>query len=281
MIETIAQKAYKKCIFGVDKLFKIAELYKPSDDVYPLGIIEFDKIMDGGVRDGELIVVSGTTGSGKTLYTQILSTNFHKKGIPSLFFSYEMSPWYLKEKFALMGQDENLLVYAPVELISQKLDFIEKQIIEAKQKACKIVFIDHLHYLIPLQEIKNSSLFIGGIVRQLKQIAIKHEVIMFLIAHTKKIYAGEELDLSSIRDSSMISQEADYVFLVERKKKKKTINTENNISFQVEEQTEWSNRTKISLAKNRRTGIMRYLEFDYEHNTLTPITKKYGEQQSF
>lgn len=263
-------KAYEQCIKPIDKLFRIASLYKPSMEVYPLKIEEFDRAMDGGTRDGELITISGPTGQGKTLMAQTLCSNFSKQGIPSLFFSYEMSPWYLKEKFVKMNENENLLVYSPVEMISGELDFIRQQIrIGVQEKACKIVFIDHLHYLIDLKSSFNSSLLIGGIVRELKKMAIQEKVIIFLIAHTKKIYQDEKLDLSSVRDSSLISQESDYVFLVERKKKEEKKILDPN------SQTEWLNETRIALAKNRRTGKLFHLDFLYKIGKLIPITKDY------
>jgi len=253
-------------ISSVEKLSKVAQLYIPSNNVFPISIKEFDKAMDKGLREGELIIISGQTGHGKTLFSQIIAQNYHKIGVPSLFFSYEMNPYYLNQKFIRMGATPDLLVYSPLELLDNKLNFIEEQIIVAKKEACKIVIIDHLHYLIQLQEVKNSSLVIGGIVRKLKQLAIKHNIIMILIAHTKKIYQDERLDLSSIRDSSLISQEADYVFLVERLKKDKKLMEQN-------EPTEWTNQTRITLAKNRRTGENRILIFDYKNGTLIPVSQ--------
>lgn len=251
----------------IEKIAKVAQLYIPSNDVFPIGIREFDKAIDGGMREGELIVISGPTASGKTLYSQVLAQNYHKIGVPSLFFSYEMNPYYLYQKFINIGAKPDLLVYSPLELLDSKLDFIEQQIITAKEDACKIVFIDHLHYLIPLQEVKNSSLVIGAIVRGLKQLAIKHNIIIFLIAHTKKIYQDERLDLSSIRDSSLVSQEADYVFLIERLKKDRKL-------AEVNQATEWTNQTRITLAKNRRTGENRIMIFNYINKTLIPVSSQ-------
>ena len=253
----------------VDELFKVADKYIPNREVFSFGINEFDKATDGGVRGGELITVSGMTGSGKTTFCQWLSLNFDKIAVPSLWFSFEMNPYYLRDKFRKMGVNENLLAYSPIELISTELKFIEEEIKEgAEDFACKIIFIDHLHYLIPLQQSTNASLLIGGIIRELKKLAIKYDVIIFLIAHTKKIYQGEKLDLSSIRDSSLVSQESDYVFLVERLKKESGGALENK-------GTEWTNKTKITLAKNRRTGDLFYITCEFKNGKYIPITKLY------
>ena len=201
----IRQKAEMLAMFGtVIQLNRVSRLYVPSNEVYSIGWQVFDKALDGGLRDGELITISGQTGQGKTLTAQNLAYNFSKNNIPSLFFSYEMNPYYLMENFKKIIRDVSpydLLVYSPIELYERDLKFVEQEIKEGvKNKAIKVVFIDHLHYLIDLKSSLNSSLLIGGIVRELKQIAIRNNVIIFLIAHTKKIYQDEQLSLSSLRD---------------------------------------------------------------------------------
>jgi len=248
----------------VRPIFEVAKNYQPTTEVFPCSMSFFDKAMDGGFRGGELVVISGDTGQGKTTFSQVLTKNFHNKSIPSLWFSYECNPWYLKEKFVQMGCDKDLLAYSPIELAENTIDFLLTEIKEAKEKfACKVVFIDHLHYLIPLSANNNSSLLIGHIIRSLKRMCVEEDIIIFLIAHTKKIHSDEKLELSSIRDSSLIAQEADYVYLVERiKKSQKKINSGD---------TEWTNQTRVSLAKNRRTGKMMFVEFNYKDNNLIEI----------
>jgi replicative DNA helicase len=259
----------------IKKIFDVANDYKPSKEVFPCGFERFDKAMDGGFRGGELVTISGQTGQGKTLFAQCLACNFDKIKVPSLWFSYEMNPWYLKERFVKMGKGSEMLAYSPIKLIENTFEFLNQNIELAKSEfACKIIFIDHLHYLVPLSESHNNiSFLVGGIVRELKKMAVSHDVIIFLIAHTKKVYQAEKLDLSSIRDSSLVAQESDYVYLVERQKKEQgKLDTSD---------TEWTNQTKISLAKNRRTGIMNFITCEFKDNNLIPITNFYGEPESF
>jgi replicative DNA helicase len=254
---------------NIGKIFEVANKYKPSGEVFPTGFRQFDTAMDKGLREGELVVVSAPTSMGKTSFCQNLTVNFDKIGVPSMWFTYEMNPWYLKEKFLQMGATKEMLGYTPIKYFQRntfktEMDFIKYHTKEAiEDYACKVVFIDHLHYLIPLEESKNSSLMIGGVVRELKKMAIEMGVIVFLIAHSKKIYQGEELDLSSIRDSSLISQEADYVFLLERIKEKKDKEFETIKDI-------FTKKTRIILAKNRRTGNCFSLECMYDNNKFTP-----------
>lgn len=254
---------------SIELLERVAKDYIPDKAVFPLGFPIFDYAMDNGLRGGELITISAQTGEGKTTFCQQLTGNFIKQNIPCLWFTYEMNPYYLNEKFVKM-QIMDSPIYVPNTEISGQLDEIEYRIKGGFQDyACKIVFIDHLHYLVPLIEAKNTSLLIGGIVRELKKMAVRHSVIIFLIAHTKKIYQGEDVNLSSIRDSSLVAQESDYVFLLQRKKKENKKNQQSN-------DTEWLNETKISLAKNRRTGELRFITCLHENHKFVEITKEYA-----
>lgn len=241
----------------IKPLSVIAEKWKPSLEVFPTGYTDFDNAMDGGFRGGELIVVSGKTGEGKTTWCQNVSMQMAERNIPSLWFSFEMSPWYLKQKFELISSIEDKELYAPEEILAHNLEDLEKKVVASiDQHACKIIFIDHLHYLAPLKTFgENTSFAVGSIVRELKLMAVKHDVIVVLIAHTKKIYEDEELSLASIRDSSLISQEADYVYLIERERLDK------KMKLVASKGTEWTNNGKIQLAKNRRTGNLFYKKF--------------------
>ena len=260
---------------SLGKLFDIAEDSKPSSLFFPTGIKRFDEAMDGGLRDGELVIVSGPTGMGKTTFMQNLTMNYHNVEVPSIWFSHEMDPWYLKEKFVKIGSDETLLTYIPNDGIDSTIDYMERKIVEGNEDyLTKIVFIDHLHYLIPMSSAQNSSLMIGGVVRELKKLAIRTKSIIILAAHTKKIYADEEISLNSIRDSALIANEADFVFLVERLKNEKIRGNKPLTSKLNKEIPEWTNTSKVQLAKNRRTGILCYKLFEVSDNKFIDEDEK-------
>lgn len=263
----------------IQPLYRVAQNFTPSKEVYPMGFKFFDSAIAGGLRDGELITVSASTGEGKSTFMRNLSVNLsEKKSVPSLWFSYEEDPYYLYENFKkLTPNAQSLLVYSPIKLISGELKFIEQEIAEGvKEKAIKVVIIDHLHYLIDLLSTSNSSLAIGAKVRALKQIAMRNKVIIFLIAHTRKINVGDELNLSSIRDSGLVVCESDYVFLVERKRNRKT-EKEKAMSETISAGDEYLNQSRVTLAKNRRTGKICYTDFAVNNGLFTEIDKEHEE----
>ncbi len=126
----------------------------------------------------------------------------------------------------------------------------------------RVIFIDHLHYLLSLQSMNSSSLVIGGIVRQLKLMAQDLNVVIFLVCHIRKLQSRDnegnirKPSIEDLRDSSMIGQEADYVMLLWRKQDKKLSMPDNPV---------WTNEATLSLQKNRRTGKLCNLDLLMRH----------------
>ena len=65
---------------------------------------------------------------------------------------------------------------------------------------------------------KNPSLEIGTVIRGLKRLAIDHDVIIFLAAHTTKLKDDKVPTADDIRDSSFVGQESDCVMILWRVK---------------------------------------------------------------
>lgn len=209
-------------------------------------IISFKTGMDlldetiGGFEGGELTLISGLTGCGKTLLAQSLTRYFAYQDIKSVWFSYEVMPRQFLKAFG----DVLPLFYLPSVLHLNTLEWLEQRILEAKLKYdCRAVFIDHLHFLVDMRTKNNMSLEIGYTMRSLKKMALKHNMCFFLIAHTAKVSPERELDIDSIRDSSFCAQESDNVFMIWRR-------------LQTDSQPEW-NQAYLKVVKNRKFGTYR------------------------
>src|SRR3990167_8860876 len=98
----------------IKKIFEVAEEYRPLGKPIVTGSNEFDKAMDGGIRGGELITISGQSGHGKTSWALWLTKKIVDSGVPCLWFTYEMNPWYLKEKFELLGAKDDFNTFVPI-----------------------------------------------------------------------------------------------------------------------------------------------------------------------
>lgn len=256
----------------IEHISKVAENYRPVGKPIITGVEDFDKATDGGWRGGELVVLTGSQKAGKTAYTVWLAHEIAKSGVPILYFTYEMNPWYLKEKFEQLGEVQQVPIFLPLEHNDKTAEWIEERILEGKEKqATKIVFIDHLHYLIPLTDERrgNSSHTVGAVVRGLKQLAIKTDTIIVLVAHSRRLDKDERVSVNSIRDSALVANEADLVYTIERLKlKQKRVKT-----FEELMDGEMTNYSKVSLVANRRTGSQPFKLFTVERGRFVEMSR--------
>jgi replicative DNA helicase len=158
----------------------------------------------------------------------------------------------------------NMPIYYPIEYPRDRGELTLKWLRDAVAKAkeengISVVFIDHLHFLLPLRDMKNPSLVIGGIVREIKRIAVDNGVGVVLIVHLTKTDADKVATVEDIRDSSFITQESDYAMIIQRerlgaKKGKKDFKSADDVMALDGLMPIYSNRAFLSLETNRRTG---------------------------
>ncbi len=259
---------------GDDRVISFKDYQKEFKDYNKKGLAsglgKLDELVEGFHR-GDLITVTAPTGMGKTSFCQFLTSNFSKVGVKSLWFSYEVPVVKLLQKFG-----ENIPEgYTPKILTDRKMIWIETRIIEAIAKYnTSVVFIDHLHYLFDMSFAKNASLAIGDIMRDLKILAKKYNVVIFIIAHTTKIGENDIVSLNSLRDSSFVGQESDYVIALWRVQKKQ------NLSDKQEFGIVYEDSTVISVVKNRYTGSLGAFKTKYEVSTNNYSTNLVDYDQS-
>jgi len=224
---------------GEDKVVSSQELYrrllekKKRTVSLKSSMPTLDELL-GGFNGGELTVVSGITGNGKTLFCQTLTAEFAEQEKHSIWFTYEVPALQFLKQF---GEDIPHF-YMPAQLRSSSIEWIRQRIHEAKLKyGIDAVFIDHLHFLADVMLKKHPSLEIGQVMRTLKRWALEFNIAIFLVAHTMKIKPDKELDLGDTRDSSFIEQEADNVLYIWR-------------------QLKVDQGAILKIAKNRGNGVM-------------------------
>lgn len=254
---------------GEDKIVTSSDLAeeieaKLGDDVYTLNcdIEGIDNII-GGFREGQLNIVSAPTGNGKTSLLQTFTHHFSAKNVLSLWFSYEMSNEEMLRKF-----DQIPYFVIPREVRQGSYDWMVTKVIEAKQKfpKLKVVFIDHLHFLMDMEllALGNTSLSIGILMRKLKALAVEHDLIIFLVSHMKKAKIESTPTIEDLRDSSFIAQESDMVLMMWRLTEKDSASP---MGFQ------FTNKSRLVVVKNRRTGQLGFVDMIYEDNLFREWTK--------
>ena len=197
---------------------------------------KLDRLING-FNGGELVVISGKTKEGKTTLAQTLTWHFIMQDVMSIWFSYELAARDFLKRFS-----ELPLFYMPAQMKPGIIWWVEKRIIEAKLKFdIRVAFIDHLHYVIDMAKMKNTSIEIGSVVRQLKSIAIRQNIVIFLICHTAK--TREIIPVyEDARDSSFIAQECDTFLMIWRGDEENTAGLSVELSRRV-----GTNRKRIKL----------------------------------
>jgi len=237
-----------------DRVIKSTELAEELSREEPqqsfsTGMFHLDK-MTNGIKEGDLVILSGLTGNGKTELAVTLAKNFIKNNAPVLFFSYEISPQELYERFGVDGP----VYHIPRVIKNGSPAWIDNKIIEAQNKfGVKIVFIDHLHYLIGMNDTraKNTAEMLGWMCREFKQIARNRKIVIVLLAHVRK-FDSSRPTMQDIKDSSGIMQEADTIMIIHRSGKKRSRKTAQ--AEDLDEPYELDNKAILYLDKVRRRG---------------------------
>lgn len=252
---------------------------------YPIGIETFDNnakldAEQGGLSGGDLMIVSGPTGNGKTLLSSTIAYNMLKEqSIPSLFLTYEVSTFALWKSFQKMGAQAGDFICAPALHTTGKLEWVEKKIREAKGKyMVGNVVIDHLGFLVPFQKLnqqmsQNYSSYLSQIVRELKTIAVKENISIILPVHMVKS-ASDDPSLRDIANSGGIAQESDFVLLLAREETKKS-----GLSKDLSDDY-YTKYTKVIVAKNRPGGKTPSFWMEMKDGKLVETWKEYNKGKS-
>lgn len=177
------------------------------------GYDSIDELTKGFVP-GEVTVIGGATSNGKTALAVNITARIAKLNIPVLFVTLEMTHAQLVSRLLFCEPEfEN---HASIVSL-QKADEMNWQSIDGlissavKEMGVGLVVIDHLHYF--TRELNNVSEDLGRITKEFKKNAIRHDVPIILISHTRK---GSGNSLDDLRGSSYIAQDADVVLMVTR-----------------------------------------------------------------
>lgn len=254
---------------GSDRILSFEEIHeankkKRRKGVVSTGYVELDKKLGGGFTEGNLVLITGFSGNGKTNFCFNLTKNMVDQN--PLWLPYEETAEELSDKLIAWKQDA-FHFYAPSEMRQESIEWIEKKIIEAKVKfGVRVVFIDNLHFLV-MGETDNSKSFMkaANLAKSLKQIADKTKTCIVVIAHLRKSSHGMHFmpSYEDVSGSSDIVKVANKILCVWREAERDKDSGE----------LTYTGITKVAIQKVREAnGELGTVDFTWEKGIFTENT---------
>jgi twinkle protein len=233
-------------------------VFEKIDFGIPFPWKNLNKIL-GGLRKGEVTVISADTGSGKSTFCMNLFYSIACQGEGVWINSYEMSYKVIFRKLASIYLKKRMKYEEFSE--KDKSDFTDwltthncfineknlktdtktlKEQFEIASLAfgIKYIFLDHLDY-ISSSECKNHTYEnIDNTMKEIHSLALQFNVSVILVAHPKQM-SDKEITMSDLKGSSGIKQYADNVLILTRMER-----------FDPQD----INRVKVRIWKNRLLG---------------------------
>ncbi len=197
-------------VIGYDELVEKAQAQPPF--MFKTGFERLDFLLGGGIEETDLAILTGNTNNGKTTIGIALAANLSEQGITTAYFSFEMGNIQVVRRFPQFPNKTHLLCM-PAQYTHKDLKWLEDRIVEAKIKFnAKVIFLDNLDFIVPLLFSSNSEISTRFCIKTLKEITIKHNIALALMAHTRK-NSGDP-DIMDIKDSKSIGDLSDWAVVI-------------------------------------------------------------------
>jgi len=213
---------------------------------------EIDKLdyATGGFRPQQLIVLAAHTKHGKTSCGLFLIDKLSQ--LNPVFIPLEQSAEEI-----IKQRDENGYsipnFLSPYRLAPQvTVDWIEYRVIEGVAKYnTKLVMIDNLDWIDKGDGKENLAYRIGEVMRGLKAIAQRWNVVIILQSHIHQADEENLPILKDIKNSSDIAQNSDLVLMLWRE------------NYTLKKEKKYTNKAVLSIQANRRTGKNENIKFEF------------------
>ncbi|CAG9576024.1 unnamed protein product [Danaus chrysippus] len=228
----------------------------------------------GGHRRGELTVLTGPTGCGKTTLCAEMSLDLALQGVTTLWGSFEIRNSRLArtmlQQFAGLPLEQNLQDFPKFADDFQKLPIFYlafhgqqsiKVVMEAVEHArymhdiCHVV-IDNVQFMLGLGD-EDRYLRQDAVIAAFRTFATARHCHVTLVMHPRKERDSEDLSTSSIFGSAKASQEADNVLIIQDKRL-----------------TAVRGKKYLQVAKNRYSGDLGIVPLDFDKDALSYQAKK-------
>lgn len=191
-----------------------------------------------GFREGELIIFTGPTGSGKTTMLSQLTLDFAKAGAPTLWGSFEIKNTRLLQSMMKQFHPKELLELITPEKLNKVADKFEslplvfmnfhggsnlEEVLEAMDYAVyqhdiKHIVLDNLQFMMSIQGKGGIEKFDyqDRAISAFRKFCSEKMVNIILVIHPRKDDDRMALQISSIFGTAKATQEADFVMILQK-----------------------------------------------------------------
>lgn len=225
-----------------------------------------------GHRKGELTIITGPTGSGKTTFMCEYSLDLALQGVSTLWGSFEIRNSRLAStllrQFVGYSLEKKLNEFDhwATEFEKHPMYFMTfhgqqhlKVVVEAIEHARYVhdinhVIIDNLQFMMGISSVYRTDKFWeqDNIIAAFRSLATKHNIHVTLVMHPRKEREEDDLTTSSIFGSAKASQEADNVLIIQDKRL-----------------TSLKGKKYLQIVKNRYSGDLGIMPLEFNKDALS------------
>lgn len=234
-----------------------------KEDKGEVGIMTGLHIFDAryGWHGGDLVIIAGETSMGKSTLATTIAYNMAVNGIPSAYYSMEMSAKQLAARiiarqtrvsssttlYDKLSDDEfgrvydctlslkGLPIYFDEDSKSSIMRILGSAHRMVRMYGVKVIFIDYLQILANGHG-DNREQLIGDISRDLKRFAVETDTVVVALSQLARSVNAKEPSINRMRGSGQIEEACDIAVLISRPNKN-------------------SGQAKLQIAKGRNIGM--------------------------
>lgn len=197
--------------------------------IIPFGCMKIDELFDGGLKSGELTLVYGDYGAGKTLLCFMITLKCLEKGYKVIYVTTE-KPFaierlvQLAEKTVLDGMKKeilkNLIVITP-ENFSEQTEIVYRLELFITQKVKLVIFDSITERYREVLSGKKTSIWANKVLNEqmalLKYIASSKEILIIVTGHITDVLGSNSRIGKDVVASKVIKYWCDNIIRLERK----------------------------------------------------------------